>query len=515
MKSGHLVYKAHSGRILLVVLVAFFTLCVGHANSASESGTVTILLAAEPPLLDPSNCVHSASSQVLLKNIAETLTEVNPNDSRITPRLATSWKQINPNTWHFFLQKGVKFHDGADFNAEAVVFNIKRLYNKKLVSSLRDRLFTEFKMEGKAIDSHTLEVKTDKFEPLLPTLMGVLPICSPNTPLDKVTRHPIGTGPYKFVKWDAGMQIILEYFGGYWGKQPQVKKAIYVWRSESSVRAAMVLIGEADLAPSIAVQDANRPDMDYSYLNSETTALRIGGVLEPPLNDRRVRMALNYAVDRDAIRGSIFSKDVVPATQLVVPNIFGYNPDLKVWPYDPQKAKKLIDEARKDGVPVDKEILMVGRTAYYPGSEELMEAVATMYRAVGLNVKLKMLETALHLTYRKKPFPKVEPYILQVSHDNNKGDAGFTAFYFLHCEGPASTICDKQLDDLLEKAQIATGEERRNLFRVAFKRSHEEVINFVTLFHMVGYTRVGKRINFKPSLSTVSEVQLEQITFKQ
>ena len=219
-------------------------------------------------------------------------------------------------------------------------------------------------MEGKALDSHTLEIKTDKPEPLLPTLMGILAICSPNTPLDKLTRNPIGTGPYKFVKWDAGTQIVLERFDGYWGKQPQVKKAIYVWRSESSVRAAMVVIGEADLAPDIARQDANRPDMDYSYLNSETTYLRIGGAWEPPLNDRRVRMALNYAVDRDAIRGSILSKDVIPATQMIVPSIFGYNPDLKVWPYDPQKARQLLDEARKDGVPVDKEILLVGRIGH-------------------------------------------------------------------------------------------------------------------------------------------------------
>ena len=137
-----------------------------------------------------------------------------------------------------------------------------------------------------------------------------------------------------------------------------------------------------------------------------------------------------------------------------------------------------------------------------------------MYKAVGLNTKLKMLETGAFRPYNLKPFPP-GPYILQKSHDNNKGDAAFTAFYNYHCKGLASTFCDKTVDDLIEKAQVATGEERRGLWRAAFKRIHEVIIPDVALFHMVGYCRVGKRINYKPSLTTNCEIQLAQITFTQ
>jgi peptide/nickel transport system substrate-binding protein len=198
-----------------------------------------------------------------------------------------------------------------------------------------------------------------------------------------------------------------------------------------------------------------------------------------------------------------------------VPNIFGYNPNLKVWPYDPQKAKQLLDEARKDGVPVDKEILMVGRIGYFPGIEELMEAMMTMYRAVGLNVKLKLLESGVFLRYSNKPYPTdVGPYIFSRSHDNDKGDAAFSVFFNYHCEGVQSATCDKTMDDLIGKAQVATGKERMNLWWTIFKRLHEEIIPEVMLFHMVGYCRVGKRINFKPSLATNSEIPLSEITFK-
>jgi peptide/nickel transport system substrate-binding protein len=512
MISGNLRYESLSGRILLAVLVTLFTLCDRPAYSASEPGTVTVVISTDLENLDPHDTAGTHIGKVLLANVVETLTEINPDDSSIMPRLATAWKQIDTNIWHFSLRKGVKFHDGKDFNAEAAVFNLRRLYDKRLPSQTRGKFFSHFHMEGKALDSHTLEVKTDKFEPLLPSLMGILAICSPGTPLDKITRNPIGTGPFKFSKWDAGIQIVLERFDGYWGKQTQVKKAVYVWRKESSVRAAMVEIGEADLALDIAKQDAKRPDMDYSYVNSETTLLHIN-VPEPPLNDRRVRLALNYAIDRNTIRGTILSKDVIPATQMVVPNVFGYNPDLKVWPYDPQKARQLLEEARKDGVPVDKPILLAGRTGQFSGDEELMEAVMTMYRAVGLNVTLKIMEPTIVRRYGVKPFP-AGPFLMQRQHDNNKGDAVFTVLNFYHCNATQSHMCDKTVDDLIDKAQVATGEERKNLWRAAFKRIHDEIVPDVMLFHMMGYCRVGSRINFKPSVALSSQAELAPITFK-
>jgi peptide/nickel transport system substrate-binding protein len=227
-------------------------------------------------------------------------------------------------------------------------------------------------------------------------------------------------------------------------------------------------------------------------------------------------MALNYAVDRNAIRGSIVSKEQVPATQLVVPSTFGYNPDLKVWPYDPQKARQLLDEARKDGVPVDKEISLIARPAHFPGSGELGEVLMSMYSAVDLNTKVRNLEQGVWSKYRDKPFPEnAGPFLFLNKHDNNKGDPVFTVFGKYHCNGSQSPICDRELDDLIEKAQVAMGEERRILWQAVFKRIQEEIIPDVLLFHQVAYTRIGKRINFKPSLATCNQIPLEQITFKQ
>ena len=127
--------------------------------------------------------------------------------------------------------------------------------------------------------------------PILPTMLGTMTVVSPNTVMDERTREPVGTGPYKFVNWTPGESVVLEQFDGYWGEKPDVEKATYVWRTESSVQAGMVT-GEADIAPNITELDATDPSMDFSYFNSETTALRID-VTRPPLDDIRVRKALN------------------------------------------------------------------------------------------------------------------------------------------------------------------------------------------------------------------------------
>jgi peptide/nickel transport system substrate-binding protein len=138
-----------------------------------------------------------------------------------------------------------------------------------------------------------------------------------------------------------------------------------------------------------------------------------------------------------------------------------------------------------------------------------------MFKAVGLNVELKMMERAVFRQYDNKPHPKdAGPYLVQKQHDNNIGDAMFSAFSNHHCKVTSSSLCDKTVDELIEKAEAAQGEERRKLWQAMFKRVHEEVIPNVEQFHMVGFCRIGKRINFKPNLKTVAEIPLENITFK-
>jgi peptide/nickel transport system substrate-binding protein len=481
---------------------------------AADGGAITIVLSEEPDILDPCESSRSNIGRVVKQNITETLTEINPKDGTITPRLATEWEQVDDLTWRFKLREGVTFHDGEPFNAEAVKTAIERTLDDRIDCEIRIKFFGGTELTPVVVDEHTIDIKTTEPAPIMPTMMGTMTITSPNTVMGERTRDPVGTGPYKFDHWDVGQEIVLKRFDDYWGEQPDVETANYVWRTESAVRAAMVETGEADIAPNIAVQDATNPEMDFSYPNSETSRLRID-VNKPPLDDIRVRKALNLGFDREAMVGTIFSEDVVPATQLVVPSINGHNPDLKVWPYDPEEAKSLLEEARADGAPIDNEIVLICRTNLYPNSPEACEAIMAMYQALGLNVSLQMLDAAAWVDWLTKPFADDRPVnIQQGQHDTNNGDPVYTVFNKYHSDGGQSVLSDPELDKMIEGAEVATGDDRRAQWQAVFAKINDEIIADVPMFHMVGYSRVGPDVDFTPDISSNSELQVALVKLK-
>lgn len=495
--------------LLLAATAVPFAVLAGRADAQSRS--ITIVESEEPDVVEPCIATRSNVGRVVLKNIAEPLTEINPVDGSVTPRLATGWRQVDGDTWRFELREGITFHDGEVFDAQAVAYSLERTLDPALACEMAFKFFGGIEVTTEVVDARTIDITASPPQPILPTMMGVMAIVSPQTPRDEFAREPAGTGPYTLDQWNVGRDIILKSFPDYWGEQPEVETATYVFREESAVRAAMVEAGEADIAPNIAVQDATDPKLDFSYPNSETTHLRIDSLV-PPLNDVRVRQALNLAIDRPGMQGSIFSADVIPAAQLVTSSINGHNPDLKVWPYDPERAQALLDEARAAGVAVDAPIKMYGRIGIYPNATETMEAMFAMYQQIGLNVDLEMLEVGVWNDLFTKPYAADRgPSVIQGMHDNNNGDAVFTVFNKYHSSGIQGGVADPRLDEVITKAQGATGDERRRLWQEAFRMVNDEVVADVLLFHMVGYTRVGPRVDFKPSIATNSELQIAQI----
>lgn len=496
-------------------LALLTALVPGRATAQMNDNWVTIVLSEEPDQLDPCNSGQNQIGRIIRTNVVEPLTKINPDDGSITPRLAESWEKIDDKTWRFHLRQGVTFHDGSPFNAEAVAKAMSRTLDSDLFCTIADKAFGGLKLKGVPKGEHTIDIVGEKPIPILPTRMGELTIPSPNTSMASLVNDPVGTGPYVMGDWRAGEEITLTRNDSYWGDQPVVEGARYVFRSESSVRAAMVKVGEADIAPNIAEQEANDPEMDYSYLNSETTRLKLDTQIAP-LNDRRVRLAMNYALDREAIRGSLLSKDVLLATQLVVPSILGHNHDLdkEARSYDPEMARMLIAEAKADGVPVDREITIIGRIGHYPNVSEVLEAAMGMFEAVGLNMKLQMREVSEWLDGFNKPYAEGRgPTIHSAQHDNNNGDPVFSVYFKYHCDGATSTLCDPMLDSLIEKATVLSGPERTATWREAFRRIHDDLVTEVWMYHMVGSSRVNPRVNYVPTIATNSEVLLEQISF--
>jgi peptide/nickel transport system substrate-binding protein len=483
------------------------------ADDKASDKAVTIVLNEELNVIDPCASGQSNIGRVLQQNIAETMTELNYSDGTLMPRLAVSWEAVDDDTWRFKLRDKVTFSDGTTFDAKDVKHSIERSLSPDLVCENGVKFFGGIKLSMEIPDALTIDITATPPQPILPLLMSVMTIVPEETPMKEYVRKPIGTGPYAMSEWTVGQRIVLDRRDDYWGEQPAVTKATYLFRTDDAVRAAMVPAGEADIVPLISQVDATNPATDFSYPNSETLFLRLNEMV-PPFNDIRVRKAMNMAVDRQAFIGTLMPEQATIATRLVPPSTLGADDELPGWTFDPEGAKALLAEAKADGVPVDAQITMVGRIGNFPNVTETMEALRQMYTDVGLNVNLEMVEVGEWVKRYYRPFANADkPTIVEALHDNNRGDPVFSVFFKNACEGTNSSMCDKELDKLIAEATATTGDERAGAWRKVFKRIADQVHD-VYLFHMVGFSRVSERLDFTPTIATNSELQLSQIKFK-
>ncbi len=495
---------------LLALSLAASVVIPGHAAAPDA---LTVVVTDEPKSLDPCDTDLSGNARVLRNNITETLVNLSPKDGSVEPSLATAWEQVDNLTWKFTLREGVTFHDGKAFDAAAVAAALKRAQDPALACEVGLTTLKSLVLTPEIVDAKTLVIRTDIVEPILPNKLAALDIGSPATPADAKSREPIGTGPYKLTAWRPGQSITLTAFDKYWSDKPVIQTATVLWRAESAVRAAMVDTGEAQIAYEIAPQDGTTAN-DHAFPNAETSLLRIDQEVAP-LNDKRVREALNLAIDRDGLIGTIFHAQAQKAMQVVLPSVFGYNPDIPVWTYDPEKARSLLDAARADGVPVDTEIVIYGRIGIYPNSSESLEAIQAMLADAGFNVRLEMLETSPWLKKLLKPWDAGrQPSILQTQIDNTEGDAVFTLPNRFTSDGNTSSIADPKLDTLISDASKATGDERKRLFQDAFKYVAVDAINIVPLFHMVTIARVAPDVNYVPDVQAGNEIKLKTISYR-
>lgn len=493
---------------------AAMTVFAGPALAAAHGdGMVTIVLSEELDIVDPCETSRSNLGRVILQNISETITELVPG-SGLQPRLAESWEDMGGGTWRFHLRSGVTFSDGSALDAGDVAHSIARMKSEALTCEIGAKFFGGIALTTNVVDDTTIDITADPAQPILPLLMSTVTVTRDSEPMDAYVDTPVGTGPYVWDEYVRGQQITLSANPNYWGDAPTVTGATYVFRADSAVRSAMVAAGEADIAPNISLQDATDPAMDYSYPNSETVYMRLDNETAP-LNDVRVRQALNYAVDREAFVGTILADGTLLATGMTPPSTIGYNHDLKPYPYDVEKAKALLAEAKADGVAVDTEITLIGRINNFANVQETMEALLAMWQDAGFNMKLQMFEVAEWLEHYSKPFAVGRgPEIVEAQHDNANGDPVFSMYFKYACEGLQSGVCDQQLDGMIAEATSLTGADREAKWSETFKYIHEDLVADVMLFHMVGFSRVNPRLDFAPTIRTNSELQLSQIKFK-
>ena len=334
---------------LVMGISALLINCGGGSDSSKQREEITVMQSSVA-IGDPHICSDSADRLSLIFTVYEALVKLD-SVGDFQPCLAESWAVgEDGRTWAFKLRKGVTFHNGDILTADDVVATLGRVLDPAIGGAFGTQgVYISYlgSAEISAADSLTVRILTEEPMADLLDLLVAMPI-SPKSELDKLPHAYVGTGPYKIAEMANG-QVILEAHEGYWGKAPAYQKIHWIRETSSAKRVDALLIGKADIVSGLSVHDAERikeaEKAAAHELKSGLCIIFMCNAQKGPCTDRRIRQALNYAVDIEQIVKEIKHGAATPLNGYLTPHHFGYNPETPVYPYDPEKARSLLSEA--------------------------------------------------------------------------------------------------------------------------------------------------------------------------
>ncbi len=382
-----------------------------QAQTRANSGELRIGLAFDPSSFDP-HFHNTTPNKSLARSVFEPLV-FQDEAQRLVPGLALSWAAINPLTWEFKLRPGVTWHDGTPFTAEDVVFTFARARNVPRSPSGFGGFIT-----GKTvtrIDDLTVRITTEIPAPQTPidvSTFGIIPARNRDATSDDYNtgRAAIGTGPYRHQEFVRGERIVLARNDNWWaGKAPWERVVMRVLRTDPT-RVAALLAGDVDLIETIPTADMARlkatPTINIAssisnrvmyvaldQFRAETPFVKAkdGSAIPNPFRDRRVRLAISHAINRQAICERIMEGEASPAGQYLPREFFGTSQALNVPAFDPDLARKLLVEA---GLPNGFRLTMHGPAGRYANDTKMIEAIAQMLNRVGIEASVETLPAA-------------------------------------------------------------------------------------------------------------------------
>jgi len=510
-----------------VVLILIMFLCAGAALAAPKSGGTLIWGRGGASVgLDPAYETDGNSFQVC-DNVYEALVFYKDESTDLEPGLAESW-QISPDakTYTFKLRKGVKFHDGSAFNANAVVFSIGRMMKERNVKFFGQgwdipaqertpEYWVSMEMDDtlgaiEAIDEYTVVFKLKRVEaPFLANMgMDFADIISPTAFLKnpkEFLRNPVGTGPFKFVKWVKDDQIVLEKNKNYWDKSagPYLDKVVFRSIPENSVRFLELKAGSIQACQfpnpadvELAKQDPNiklvsQPGMNIGYLGFNLTK-------EPWKSNLHLRKTIAYAINRQAIVDNLYQGMGQVAKNPIPPTMWGYNNDVPGFKYDPELAK---EELTLAGFPEGKglqEITLWSMPVprpYNPDGLKIGVAMAADLAKIGINARVVSYEWGTYLKRQREQPADMDLFQLGWTGDNGDPD-NFLAVLF---DGLASSAVRTQWHDeeyhklMLEGRQTVDQSKRAEIYKTALQLIYDQV-PVISIAHSTVITPVRKEV---------------------
>lgn len=381
--------KPFRGSVAGLFLSAMAISGCGSPPAASPPDVLTVMQSSVS-IGDPHIASDASNRLGILFSVYEALVKLDEQGDYV-PSLAERWDvEADARTWTFFLRDGVTFHNGEVMNARDVVATLGRVLDPSIGGSFGTQgVYISYlgTAEISAIDDSTVRIVTgDPMADLLDLLVA-MPI-SPASELDKLPGEYTGSGPYEIVEQSEDRLVVAAH-EEYWGETPRYREIHWIAEPDPRERVDAVLRGEAHIASDIGIQESNRVREDGGAgtreWDSGLAIIFMANSQNGPCRDRRVRQALNYAIDLDRIIAEIKQGAAKPLNGYLTPHHFGYNPDTPVYPYDPETARRLLAEAGyEDGL-----TLVFDIPSTMPDeAPALARLMAEQYREVGISLEI-------------------------------------------------------------------------------------------------------------------------------
>lgn len=461
--------------------------------------------------LDPADIAEGEAIKISMM-INEGLVRIIPGTTEVEPCLATDWKISDDGlTWTFNLRRGVNFHDGTTFNSDAVLFTFNRQHDKNHPYHIGkfiywDYMFKNIK-EVKKLDDYTVQILIDEAHaPFLANLaIWTAAIVSPTAMQEKgaigFSMSPVGTGPFKFVEWVPDDKIELVANDDYWDGRPYLDKVIYKVIKDNSMRLIALDKGDIDLMDGVTPVDIHKIVRNHDLNIISRPGLNVGFMAmncqKKPFSDKRVRQAINYAINKKPIVKLIYQGVAIAAVNPLPPSMWGHNDDIKPYDYDIEKAHKLLTEAGyPNGFKVELDVMENTRT-YMPQPTMVAEAIKENLSVVGIDVEYVVRPWKEHL--ERGYVGAHQMYLLGWMGDN--GDPDNFLYLLLDKDnavmGSSSNVAfyeNDELHDILIKArQSSRFDDRVALYRRAQEIIHEDA-PWVPLAHVSDLVAVNKKV---------------------
>jgi peptide/nickel transport system substrate-binding protein len=469
-----------------------FALALPAAAEAKDRFVVDLV--NEPSTLDPQ-LQWNPDSYYVYRNIFDNLV-TRDDKGQIVPQVATAWKVLSDTQVEFEIRDGVTFHDGSPLTPEDVAFSIRRIVDPKLASPQQGQFDKIVKAE--ATGPHSVVLTLAGPYPALLAQLVKLSIVPKHVVEavgnDAFNLKPVGSGPYKFEGWQRGVSVTLTRNDAYWGQKGPFATAVFRAVPDAATRLADIQAGSADLAVSLDSDLAGQLEASGKgkrlYTLTERLAYLRLNPAKPPFDDKRLREAVAYAVDKEGITEGILGGLDKPIGQMLTPAHFGWFEDIPGLPYDPEKAKALVAEA--GGSPK----VEIATGAFF--DQRVVQAIQQELADVGFDASIALVDTPTFLKQIQQG-AQGGPALAVSRSSCACQDADGALYQLFHSGNPWTIVENKELDGWLDDARATLDKDKRLTDYRKVSTFIAEEIPVVPLFQTVAIYGAAKPLQWTPT----------------